>query len=835
MQDDKLSIAPCSEFINLVVVEKVQGGVRKTPVSVESILTSDCQFVLVEGLPGMGKSTLCWELCWKWGTLKCLKDYNIVLLLKLREKRIQNATKLADIFYHQQKELSQSIEAEVYECEGEGLLLILDGFDEMPISIAQDRDSFIMELISGVCLPRASRLVTSRPSSLHYKDDYVPSQHRHVEVVGFTDECKIKYAEIVFAEEHETLAHFKTFIFSNPIINSLMQTPVNCAIVAQIYKEIRSDKRLIKTMTKLYTTLVLVLIKRHMIEAGKCDKWYQLPEAIKDLSGDVLTAFRKVAELAYQGLFKPAGVQLVFSDSDVGDHFQHLGLLNATKELYVCEGARTSYSFPHLSIQEFLAAWHVSQHPELMDKALSKSMHGLQGKNGTFGPFFCGMVPNGCSRLQINSFNGHLIRCFYEGQDCCSKLWHLSARQFDLCLYNSLEMYAFGYVLVHAPIQWHLVVADTSFNILISSLSNHMGSSGVRGSIIVLRMDSVIPPYYSPNIGVLPQYLLQHVIELRFQYTSNISIALLSKGIPALTNLQTISLKNRGYQICKDDYLLYRSLRSCASLQRLEIIFVYISDQGIAELSNTLAGSSKLSLVRLIYSRYEHYSQIFREILNGGYHEFSYEYKIHMLVDAALSCSSLQSLATNIPFDTRNEVRAPLEHLLFLSTPIHYHHYAVPITTCLVRIADICKLSSMKTLWVAYNGYRECLFLPRQRYCDFLTVLNNSLHLNMSMHAVRVDSRVLTLFNRDILFEALSQNPQKMRQKSNSLPHLNVQTKYGIGLARGLSRTISCPALHTLNYLHPLLDRAFRCHKLYHTENCDHRIFSGVHPGLLIF
>ena len=54
----------------------------------------------------------------------------------------------------------------------------------------------------------------------------------------------------------------------------------------------------------------------------------------------------------------------------VGEDFQSLGLVSEVKEMYVCEGAKSSYSFLHLSIQEFLAAWHVSRHPQLEDTIL---------------------------------------------------------------------------------------------------------------------------------------------------------------------------------------------------------------------------------------------------------------------------------------------------------------------------------------------------------------------------------------------------------------------------------------------------------------------------------
>ena len=447
MRDDKLSIAPCSQFINLALVKQddqidsftkftLHGGAdeikkSKIPVGMDAIVTSDSQFVLVEGPPGMGKSTLCWELCRQWDTLKSLQDYKIVLQLKLRERRVQKARSLQEIFYHDDKELSQSVVKEVFSSEGEGVLLIFDGFDEMPTSVFQVKDSLLMALISGTSLPRATRLVTSRPSALHHKEKCFPPEYRHIEILGFTsDESKVRYAELAFKSEPEVLASFKKFVFSNPIIKSLMYIPVNCAIISQVYKDIRRSRKLMpKTMTQLYSTLIPVLIKRYMIEKGKWDSDHGIPSDLEDLPKDIVLSLNRVSELAYNGLLKE-DIQLVFTESDVGEGFQHLGLLSETKEMYVCEGAVSSYSFLHLSIQEFLAAWH--------------------------GYFIAGMI--GYTDLidvdlRFSSIPSFLVMCMYEAQDCSQR----SSDQYqDIAPLNPMEMYAFGYVLVHAPIQWHL-------------------------------------------------------------------------------------------------------------------------------------------------------------------------------------------------------------------------------------------------------------------------------------------------------------------------------------------------------------------------------------------
>ena len=266
-EKDELSFAACSDFIALALVHKdekaneagpllestLHGGVdrivaHKTKIEMDEILAPDSysldtqpSFVLVEGPPGIGKTTFCRELCRRWDTLR---DYKIVLHLKLRQKRVQKAKSLSDILgWHRKhaESANQEVMDAMLKCSGEGVLFVLDGFDEMLASIVSDEDRLIMEIICGEYLPKATRLVTSRPSALHNNDEYFPPERKHVEILGFTDERKVEFAESAFKSEPAVAEHFKTFILSNPIINSLMYIPVNCAILARVYKDMRSS------------------------------------------------------------------------------------------------------------------------------------------------------------------------------------------------------------------------------------------------------------------------------------------------------------------------------------------------------------------------------------------------------------------------------------------------------------------------------------------------------------------------------------------------------------------------------------------------------------------
>lgn len=67
----------------------------------------------------------------------------------------------------------------------------------------------------------------------------------------------------------------------------------------------------------------------------------------------------ELARIAYEGILHEQ--QVIFSD--LPEHFETLGLMQCDLELYADEGVAVSYNFLHLTMQEYLAAFHLSQQP----------------------------------------------------------------------------------------------------------------------------------------------------------------------------------------------------------------------------------------------------------------------------------------------------------------------------------------------------------------------------------------------------------------------------------------------------------------------------------------
>ena len=360
----------------------LHGGVdqilaSKTPINIEDLLVPEegrsdpVMFILVEGPPGIGKSTFAWEVCRRWDEIESLRNYHTVVLLKLREKWVLNTTKLSDLFRCPfQPELSQTIAQELHYSNGHNLLLVLDGFDEVSHSFHET--SVIKSILCRQLLPECTIILTTRPSAKHtLKGICQPQVDKHVEIIGFTEEERVRYITEVFSKEPELEVNFLKYMFYVPHIKSMMYIPLNCAIIAQVYYESQQSGHNLaipRTRTQLYKALTHSLLVRHM-KMKEYDFEYlcTLPEG---LNHENMENFKVLAKFAFDSYHSGAPREpsygcsstrkVAFFLEDIPEGLVHFGFMNESTEMYAGKGVEQTFSFLHLSLQEYLAAWHLA-------------------------------------------------------------------------------------------------------------------------------------------------------------------------------------------------------------------------------------------------------------------------------------------------------------------------------------------------------------------------------------------------------------------------------------------------------------------------------------------
>ena len=152
-----------------------------------------------------------------------------------------------------------------------------------------------------------------------------------------------------------------TYIATYPQIKACMYIPLNSAIVVSVYQESKAGRCILpKTLTELYYALTQTLLLRYLRGHPVHKKIRHIQSFEKDLPQEVYEQLLEISEIAYNGICTDWGdsVQLIYSD--LPPTFETLGLMQSVSQMYVTQGVNVSHNFLHLTVQEFLAALHIS-------------------------------------------------------------------------------------------------------------------------------------------------------------------------------------------------------------------------------------------------------------------------------------------------------------------------------------------------------------------------------------------------------------------------------------------------------------------------------------------
>ena len=382
--------SPSKVYINLAIIDREETSTiqlmlatlykgvdtilkPKGPVKMEQILDTPPgtkqHCILVEGAPGVGKTTLSWEICRRWAEGNLFNQYFLTLLLRLRIEKVQTAETLKDLVLYPCKERLDDIIRYLKDTGGSNMLIILEGLDELPQHLLT-RPSIFTGLLAGTELPNATIVVTSRPSATaQLWKQWKQRISKHVEITGFTEENITAYVASILGPHQ--LPDFSTYISTAHSIKQMMYIPLHSGIVVELYRMRRNtDKPLPTTKSALYTNLVRTILTRHLAKHPKYKDDDIDVEEFADLPGDIKPVFMRLTELAYESVTRQ---QLIIKDKD--KTIQHFGFMHAIVEQVPNKRKlQHSYMFLHLSVQEYLGAVYMSLMDTSTQERLVESM-----------------------------------------------------------------------------------------------------------------------------------------------------------------------------------------------------------------------------------------------------------------------------------------------------------------------------------------------------------------------------------------------------------------------------------------------------------------------------
>ena len=381
--DPKCAIREVPKFIRLDIVSRKGGSsIGQTPLqSIDELLdVPHCSWLLILGGPGSGKSTLAYEILKQWKDGASLHTYALVLLLQLRKESVNQywssgAKELIEAHLNEHSCEPQEIK-NVIEGNGQGLLLILEGYDELPVEKLQ-RHKILHEFKKS--FQKATVIITTCPSAVNHLNGVFFT--KEIEIIGFNKHSQDHFIEIFFENDETSQKSFKKYAEECPLISECLHVPLNLITALEIFCSdvIKSQMaQLPERATEMYMLFVRMLVCKNLpAPAGSFPSLNELPWASRG-------KFHKCCKLAYDGLFKDP--QVVFYESKKLTTF---GLMRIEHGVQVSNG-EAAFSFIHLIIQEFLAAYyihnnaHSKEHQKLLDeysqnKTMSNTMHFLAG------------------------------------------------------------------------------------------------------------------------------------------------------------------------------------------------------------------------------------------------------------------------------------------------------------------------------------------------------------------------------------------------------------------------------------------------------------------------
>ncbi|XP_074620584.1 uncharacterized protein LOC141879271 [Acropora palmata] len=306
--------------------------------------------VLIEGEPGMGKTTYCQKLVFDWANKSCREwdesfpKIDVLLLLRCRGiKSTLRGTIEDQILPDELKSEEKEMFFQFLKENPSKVLLVLDGLDEAD---PQKLEMFL-KVIQRKQLPGCYVILTSRHEVGRKVGPYTDTL---LEIVGFTTTDAECYIRKYFQHAEHLAEALISKVHCNMDLVAVTQNPLNTLLLCVIFEDFEGI--LTSNRTQLYVEIVLFVLRRYESKSG-----------LSNRGKDLLLVYKKelmiLGETALDSLCK----QKLYFDDYSGDikeslliKFGFLSIQSGGRKRAPCD----RYGFFHKSFQEFFSGYFLA-------------------------------------------------------------------------------------------------------------------------------------------------------------------------------------------------------------------------------------------------------------------------------------------------------------------------------------------------------------------------------------------------------------------------------------------------------------------------------------------
>ena len=326
---------------------------------------------LVLGRAGIGKSTFCRYVTYRWAKGEIWKEYQLVVLLRLRsltEERYRfrhdySPFDLVKEEYFPYHHLSDEDKRHFQDqCNRDHVLWILDGYDEFAQNIPGQLKNVFEQLRQ-----KQHHILTSRPYAIAFAYDV------KVEITRFTDQNIVKYVSQFFHQIRDDSKDVSSkdeklpnFLKSNPSIWDVAHIPVNLELICSVWSNTIGLEEKPLTLTVLYDKIAEWLCRRHLTKGSNpwktadrekitaaCQAELRFLETLAMESSNIILPPEFLTQAATESMCSLANKpQLI-----------NIGILRSYENRPTGTDIETEkqHYFSRLSFQEYFAARHLLQ------------------------------------------------------------------------------------------------------------------------------------------------------------------------------------------------------------------------------------------------------------------------------------------------------------------------------------------------------------------------------------------------------------------------------------------------------------------------------------------